>query len=333
MRHRLLTPAVAIAVITAAALTVTPAAAGASLARHTATPATLPSFVVVDHASSLKVYNTSTGAAVGTLNAPEGQKFQGVASGGTSQTFLAYASPASTSAACHAYYYRFRLAATGKPSALTPLGSIKHALPTAIAATPGGGTDTFSAVHCYPAPPNGRIAVTGQAGNHTWAYDLADDYTFSLAATGDGDTLALSLYVGPTGARGADLVLNTHSGAATVDRASRIVPNVPYAQTLAISPGGATLYACISHGPKGQLAAYSAATGRLIRVLHRWRLGQAQNYFCQVSADATGKVLLATYFSNRAPHPSLIGINPQTGISAALPIQGNYVIDGIEAAW
>lgn len=98
MRHRLLTPAVAIAVITAAALTVTPAAAGASLARPTATPAALPSFVVVDHASSLKVYNTSTGAAVGTLNAPEGQKFQGVANGGTSQTFLAYASPASTSA-------------------------------------------------------------------------------------------------------------------------------------------------------------------------------------------------------------------------------------------
>jgi hypothetical protein len=107
-----------------------------------------------------------------------------------------------------------------------------------------------------------------------------------------------------------------------VDRASRIVPNVPYAQTLAISPGGATLYACISHGPKGQLAAYSAATGQLIRVVHRWRLGQAQNYFCQVSADATGKVLLATYFSNRAPHPSLIGINPQTGTSATLPIQG-----------
>lgn len=333
MRHRLLTPAVAIAVITAAALTVTPAAVGASLSRPTATPATLPSFVVVDHASSLKVYKTSPGAAVGTLNAPKGQKFQGVASGGTSQTFLAYASPASTSAACHAYYYRFRLAATGKPSALTPLDSIKHVLPTAIAATPRGGTDTFSAVHCYPAPPNGRIAVTGQAGNHTWAYDLADDYTFSLAATGDGDTLALSLYVGPAGARGADLLLNTNSGAATVDRASRIVPNIPYADTLAISPGGATLYACISHGPKGQLAAYSAATGQLIRVLHRWRLGQAQNYFCQVSADATGKALLATYFSDRAPHPSLIGINPQTGMSATLPIQGDYVIDGVEAAW
>lgn len=59
---------------------------------------------------------------------------------------------------------------------------------------PGGGTDTFSAVHCFPAPPNGRIEVTGQAGNHTRACDLADDYTFSLAGSGDGDTLALSLY-------------------------------------------------------------------------------------------------------------------------------------------
>ena len=58
-----------------------------------------------------------------------------------------------------------------------------------------------------------------------------------------------------------------------------------------------------------------------------------QNYFCQVSANATGKVLLATYFSNRAPHPSLIGINPKTGTSSTLPIQGDYVIDGVEAAW
>src|SRR5579862_7447746 len=122
MRHRLLTPAAAVAIVTVAAMTITPATAGASPTRPALTATTLPSFVVVDHASTLKVFNTGTGAVVGTLNAPKGQKFQGVASGGTSQTFLAYANQASISAACHAYYYRFQLSATGKPSALTSVG-------------------------------------------------------------------------------------------------------------------------------------------------------------------------------------------------------------------
>ena len=102
---------------------------------------------------------------------------------------------------------------------------------------------------------------------------------------------------------------------------------------LAISPGGATLYACVSTGATGELAAYSAATGKLIRVLHRWTLPAAQYYFCQVSADATGKVLLASYFSNVNRHTSLTGINPQTGASVKLPVRGDYVIDGVEAAW
>ena len=331
MKHRLVVPAALVAIFTA--VMVTPAAAGASLARPAVTAAAFPSFAVVNHASSLEVFSTSTGTAAGTLKAPPGQKFQGVASGGTSGTFLAYASPSSTSAACHAYYYRFQLAATGKPSALTPLGSFKNVLPTAIAAAPGGGSDTFSMVHCYPPVHNGRIEVTGPAGTRSWAYDLTDDYTFALAATADGGTLALSMYVGPSGLRGADLLLNTHSSAATVEDASRIVPHVPYAQALAVSPSGAALYACISHGPRAELAAYSTATGQLIRVLHRWTVAQAQAYFCQVSADATGKTLLASYSSSRTPHTSLIGINPRTGVSVTLPVQGDYVIDGIEAAW
>jgi hypothetical protein len=325
VKHRLLAPAIAVAVVTVAAVTVTPATAGASL-----TATALPQFVVVDHARSLEVFNASTGAAVGTLNAPKGQKFSGLASGGTSQTFLAVANQASISAACHAYYYRFQLSAAGKPSALTLIGSIKGSLPTAIAATPGGGTVTFSAVHCLTFPPTGLIAVTGKAGNHSWAYDQPDDYTFSLAATSDGKTLALSLYA----ASGwANLLLNTQSSAATVDGASSVVPNAPYADTLTISPNGATIYTCTTTGATGELAAYSAASGTLIRVLHRWRLGAADYYFCQVSADATGKLLLASFSSSVVRHPNLLGINPQTGTSVKLPVKDDYVIDGIEAAW
>ena len=203
----------------------------------------------------------------------------------------------------------------------------------AIAATPGGGTDAFSAVHCYPPIHNGRIEVAGPAGKHMWAYNQPDDYTFSLAATADGDTFALSDFAGPTGNRGVDALLNTHSSAATVDGASRIVPHVPWADSVAISPSGATLYACISSQSQGRLAAYSAATGHLIRVLRRWTVGPGPAHFCQVSADATGNALLATYASTATPRPPLIGINPQTGTSVTLPIRWDYVVDGIQAAW
>lgn len=338
MRHRVAATAVAIVAVTAAAgtgtataMTAVSAAAPTSRTGSAVRTTALPSFAVVNHASSLQVFNTKTGAVTGTLKVPAGQRFQGVASAGTSQTFLAYTKQASINAACHARYYRFSVSATGKPSALTLLRSIRGSLGTAIAANPGGGTYAYSAVHCVTAPPNGLIGISGKAGTRTWNYDEGDNYTFSLAATADAKTLALSLYVSGPGF--TNLLLNADSHAATVDGASRVVSSFPYAQSLAISPNGATLYGCISNGPAGELAAYNARTGKLIKVLHRWSLATARIYFCQVTADATGKLLLANYSSDAAPRTSLIGINPQTGATVKLPVRGDYVVDGIEAAW
>jgi len=287
-----------------------------------------PAFALVNLGSSLKVYNTRSGAVVALVTPPAGQKFEDVASGGAARTFLA--ATGSSGSACHARFYRFELSATGQPSPLRFLRSVPGSQPTAVAAIPGGGGYAYSAVHCATAP-NGLIGVSGRAGNRAWAYDQGDDYTFSLAATADGDRLALSLYAG---SGWADLLLNTHSSAGTVDKASRIVPAVPYAQTLAISPDGRTLYACASSGPTGTLTAYSTATGKKIRVLHRWTLAsEARFYFCQVSADATGKALLASYSSDVAPRTSLISVNPQAGTSVKLPVRGDYLHDGIGAAW
>jgi hypothetical protein len=273
----------------------------------------LPEFTLVDLGSSLMVYNTHSGARVATVAAPAGQQFEEVASGGTARTFLA-ATGLSVSA-CHAYFYRFELAATGKPSPLTLLRSIPGSQPTAVAATPGGGSYAYSTVHCDTAP-NGLIGISGQAGNRTWAYDQGDDYTFSLAATADGDTLALSLLAR---SRWSDLLLNTRSSAATVDNASRILPAVPYAQTLAISPDGRTLYACVDSGPMGTLAAYSTATGAQIRVLHLWPL-HSQGFACQISIDPTGRFLLAAVASNIQQPSTLIGFDLRTGASATLPV-------------
>jgi hypothetical protein len=94
-------------------------------------------------------------------------------------------------------------------------------------------------VHCLTAPPNGEIGISGPAGNRTWAYDLGDNYAFSLAATGDDHTLAFSL-VTPSG----DMLLNTNSAARTVDGASRILRSAPASATIAISHDGQTLYTC-----------------------------------------------------------------------------------------
>jgi hypothetical protein len=286
-----------------------------------------PEFALVDLGSSLMVYDTRTGARVATVAAPAGQQFEDVASGGTARTFLA-ATGLSVSA-CHAYFYRFELAATGQPSALTLLRSIQGSQPTAVAATPGGGSYAYSAVHCLTAP-NGLIGISGQAGNHTWAYDQGDDYTSSLAATADGDTLALSLFAG---SQWSDLLLNTRSSAATVDNASRILPAVPYAQTLAISPDGQTLYACVDSGPTGTLAAYSTATGAQIRVLHQWPV-HSKGFTCQISTDPTGRFLLAAVASNIQQPSTLIGFDLRTGASATLPVHHPALhFQGSQLAW
>jgi hypothetical protein len=77
----------------------------------------------------------------------------------------------------------------------------------------------------------------------------------------------------------------------------------------------------------------SQLSGKLIRVLHRWTLAPASFYFCQVSADETGRALLASYSSNLTRRTSLIGINPQEGTAVTLPVKADYVHDGVGAAW
>ena len=63
-------------------------------------------------------------------------------------------------------------------------------------------------MHCDTAPPNGGVGISGQAGNRTWEYPGGDDYAFSLAATADGRTLALSFYAA-NGTEYKDVLLNT----------------------------------------------------------------------------------------------------------------------------
>jgi hypothetical protein len=297
--------------------------------RATATPSrpaspTPPAFTLVDLGSSLKVYDTRTGASVAALAAPAGQQFEDVASGGTARTFLAATGLSGTGSACHAYFYRFQLSATGQPSPLTLLRSVPDSQPTAIAATAGGGSYAYSTVHCNFAPPNGLIGISGPAGNHTWAYDEGDDYSFSLAATADGGTLAYSVLT----ASGAGL-LNTSSAAPTVSGASRIVASVPVSTTLAISPDGRTLYACAT----GTLAAYSTATGAQIRVLHQWTSQSSPDSNCQISTDPTGRYLLAAVTPGIRQPATVTGFDLSTGASVTLPVHPTLLFRGTQLAW
>lgn len=297
---------------------ISPGHHGRAVRTRTTVAASPPAFILVDKGSSLAVYSTRTGLGVATLTAPEGQQFEDVASGGTTRTFLAATGLAGS--ACHAFFYRFELSASGKPSPLTFLLSVPGSQPTAVAATPGGGSYAYSTVHCATAPPNGAIGISGPAGSRTWAYDQGDDYAVSLAASAGGHTLAFSL-PSPSG----NMLLNTSSRFPTVGGASRILPSMPVSATLAISPDGQSLYACAT----GTLAAYSTATGAQTRVLRRWP-GQG---VCQVSLDPTGRFLLAAVTSDLSQPSALIGFDLHTGASVTLPVHPVLLFQGTQLAW
>jgi hypothetical protein len=290
-------------------------------------PSGFPPFIVVATGPSLKVVRTGTGTQVASIAAPAGQKFEDVASGGAAQTFLTATGPAG-SAPCSASFYQFGLSATGQPSPLTFLRVVSGSLPTAVAGVAGGGY-AYSAVHCDPSPPNGLIGISDSAGNRTWAYDEQDDYTNSLGVTADAGTLALSLLMPQSS---GDRLLNTQSSAATVDEASRAVPSAPYAEALAISPDGATVYACVAAEPRPELDAYHAATGSLLTVLHQWPQYSSADFACQVSADPAGRFLLiATGAASTGQVSELTGVNLRTGVPVTLPVYPDF--PGIQVAW
>jgi hypothetical protein len=350
-RMSFLTPLAAAASVAIVVIVIT--LAGGTASRHpsrhprprpAAHAAVLPAFTLIDVGSSVQIRDTRTGARVATLTPPAGQQFEDVASGGTAGTYLA-ATGLAASAACHAYFYRFHLSATGQPSALTVLRSVPGSQPTAVIGIPGGRSYAYSTVHCNTAPPNGGVGISGPVGNRTWTYPTGDDYADSLAVTADGHTLALSFYVYGPGFQ--DMLLNTQSRARTAAGASRGLPSVPVSPTLAISPDGRTLYACTSDGTTGTLASYSAASGAQLRVLHQWRVKESgggapgtdsgylsRGFSCQISTDLTGRYLLAAVsLDNTLRRWTLTGFDLKTGASAKIPVHPDLPFRGTQLAW
>jgi hypothetical protein len=288
----------------------------------------LPAYTIAisTNQMSLQVYKTSTGAPVATLKAPPGQPFEQVASAGTASTFLA-AAGTNAMTQCGTWYYKFQLSPTGRPSKLTLVRKMPTGwLSTGVAASPGGGTFAYTAVHCdHPGYPEGVVGISGKAGTRTWTYGLSEDTPLSLAASADGDTLAFQGFIGP---REDGLLLNTDSTSTTVIGASRVVIKSGSPGSMEISPDASTIYACMGNGAGGgDVASFSAATGKQLKVLRTFKNALE----CFLSADATGKLLLATIVIS-ATTSDVIGLDPRTGASVtlrlhpALPVQQGSLV-------
>jgi hypothetical protein len=307
-----------------------PAPPGAGTHQKTARAITFPAYTVINLGAELSVVRTRTGAQVGELRAPRGQQFADVSTGGTAHSFLA-ATSASPPGNCRAHFYRFQLSSTGQPSGLTLLRSVPDSTPSAVAASPGGGTYAYSTVACTAAAAGG-ISISGQDGNRAWAYDEGDDYGVSLAMPADGSAIAFSYY---NAAGFSDVLLNTRSRAPTVDGASSTLRLSGVSNTLAMSPDGSTLYACLpgSHGDV-LLTTYHIATGRRSTVTRHLGITSSPRSTCQLATDPTGRFLLVALQAS-PPDPAMLGgVDLGSGRFVKLPIQpASLPYQGGQVAW
>jgi hypothetical protein len=337
-RMRLLAPVAAAAGVAAVVLTAllvashSPVTRPATHRHHHGTASAIPPFTVVSQGSALQVYRTGTNRLTATLSPPDGLQFANVASDGTAGGFLAAAEDgASSGNGCQAAFYRFTLSPDGHPSKLTLLRWAHGDLPTALAASPGGATIAYSAVHCATgngttnAPQTTPIGVIGTLtarGDRTWTYDIGQDTPSYLSVSASGGTLAFPMYTGFSANPVQSLyLLNTASAAKTVSGASRILYNI-HPDSVTISPDGTTLY--ISLG--GQIRSYDAATGKQIAVL-----GHTGGK-CGTSLDETGRFLL-TQCSGNGVGGTITGYDLKTGKTIPLPYSTNVTEAGNATAW
>jgi hypothetical protein len=258
--------------------------------------AALPKYTVVANGSGLEVIVTATGRVAGRLSAPAGQAFAAVTGTAGDRTFLA-AADLNPQTSCRAFFYRFRLGADGRPSALTPLpvGPLPG-LPTALAASAAGSLAAYSVVGCAGSTPGhigldqpiGHIGLIDLAAGRIagqWSYTLGEDYTSDLSMSADGRLLGYSNFQNDFQ---VGRVLAASAPPGPDQRYSHVVVRQPGAT--ALSASGRLLYAMT--GAHDQvLAAYDTATGQRVAVLHRWPAALQPG---PLVADPAGRYLLVS---------------------------------------
>jgi hypothetical protein len=331
--------------------------------------ARIPQFTLADDGGDLRVIQTVTGRVVGRISAPAGLTFTSQAgilsqAAGTAsdRTFVVIASQ--TSSTCAMFLYEAHLGDGGQPS----LTRLHVTLPPgtgilALAASGDGRTAALLLGGCGKPSPhasamqaNGGIILVDLATGRLirqWSY--GPDETIPpmperpfMDLSADGGQLAFSVY--PKSGLGGLTVrmLATSAPSGWLDWASHVAWRPPQGVVMdalpqmALSPDGKTLYAC--DGPLSRpsisitrLLAFSATTGRQIRMLYAWP--QRRYLDCGVvTTDPLSGTLLAyanvpTGPVNPAgpPHQGtfLFTVDPATGQVSPLPF--SLPADGL--AW
>jgi hypothetical protein len=338
--------------------------------------ARIPQFTLADEGSDLRVIQTVTGRVVGKVSAPAGLSFTDaegnlheMAGTANDRTFFVLASPVPFS--CRAFLYKVQLGPGGQPSLIRlpvtlPAGT---GIP-ALAASGDGRTAALLLSSCGKLSPdasamqaNGGIVLVDLATGRLirqWSYGPNEVAQIPpsgpyIYLSADGGQLAFPVYQKSTPQDLTVRMLATSAPSGTLDSASHVAWRQPQGYVMAapppmaLSPDGKTLYACA--GPLSRssisitlLLAFSATTGRQIRVLHTW--APSRYVLCGVvTTDPLSGSLLA-YVDSRmtgtatrpsrrsaatAPYPGtyLFAVDPATGRASALPF--SLPADGL--AW
>jgi hypothetical protein len=293
----------------------------------------MPEFTVVTVNSTLRVVRTSTGQLAGQVTAPAHQQFIAVAGVAGDRTFWVLADP-DPQTYCAAFLYKLRLSDSGQPSPLVQLAvpALTGVWPNApFAVSADGSTAAVSADTCGDQQPFGYVDLidlgTGQLIRH-WSYTKAENDPIDLSLSADGSRLAFTTDLNSPSAAGDSVtgvrVLDTSAASGPEDSAGPVVIHQPQGvsagvDAAAISPDGGTLYACTqgSSGanPSGTLAAYSASTGRMERVLVQFR-GDSPSSCDPILMDPSGRYLV---FSASGQPSSSQGCQPASSPDPSSP--------------
>jgi len=302
-------------------------------------------------AGAMVVVNATTGKITAPIAPPApGQDAEAVAALGGGQTFVA----AMTGRRCDTWFYRFRLTASGRPTALTPLSVPEVAGRLEIAPDPDAGPLAASAngrVVAYSAASCARVQAgrfRGQVGVIDVARAAVTTWPFkypaspgSLSLSADGSLLAM-VSNPSTGTRfatdgfNAVWLLRTDSAAGPLaDHYRRAFgarwPKVAnrFPEYAVLSPNGRVVVAVSTRYSTADrkwladvLAAYRTGDGRRIRVLARFD-GVTQGP--AVTADPSGRYLLGYFLADRVWR-----IDLATGRITTLPAAVPELID---AGW
>jgi hypothetical protein len=335
----------------------------------------IPEFTLADDGSDLRVIQTATGRVAGKVAAPAGLTFTGmganlpqVAGTANDRTFFVLASAVSSS--CRALLYKVQLGDGGQPSLVRLPVTLPAGTGTlALAASGDGRTAALLLSSCGKLSPdasgmqaNGGIVLVDLAAGRLirqWSYgpdETAQVWPVgpSVSLSADGGQLAFPVFAknGQPDLTVRMLAASAPSG--TLDSASHVAWRPPQGEVMdaspqmALSPDGKTLYACAGPLSKSSISitlllAFSAATGRQIRVLHDWAprygncgvvttdpLGGSLLAYAD-GGGTTGPVTAGPVTATAAPHQDtfLFAVDPATGRVNALPF--SLPADGL--AW